>query len=573
MSQSKLDQLMQKNLERATDFVNHVFQLTCGHAAETEQQKAQDYFKTWLAKTDRLDATRFLSEVCLRQNVHMIMGHHLTRRFPERFFQSSTQIQYLTALNSSSNSLFMTAEIHPRQLDDYQKSPSFDEFNAINTMIIQLLQKQPMNTFLKIMKANRTNSRLIEYYIYQEVVNTMIFDRLTPHAMMMIGSTCLTLKELCQNIDRQDERQEALVATLVTQMKFKTDQERLQVMILEQHDTGRRLSQLYEQTQSWALKKSPNYILGMYDVIMSTFQLFYTLGVMNRLGVTHYDLHPNNIFYQSGNYNETKSSPTIDGNLYIVDETQAFVIHPLSMRIHLFDWDLAYSHQAWSSICRDFPELKHQSDLDYNPTLNICQIHNINHDIYKCLYSLYPSIQSIPILYQWFKEALGGDPTLSHHNKNTNGYSRFLHLQHLWQSDQLVGEQYFALNNWCYLDENDEPVDQRLTYNLPDPLESCKKLAHLMSDPQQWSRLNQELREHIGLNESPPILSGPIMKSVVWPGDDSNTSREPKHQWPDPQSSWWHSHVFATKANLIPAFQMQCKSFSSSGESRFLSQW
>jgi len=151
------------------------------------------------------------------------------------------------------------------------------------------------------------------------------------------------------------------------------------------------------------------------ELISILWQVLYTLAVMDKLELTHYDLHLGNIFL------EDVSQATDKTMIYFVTPTTYVVLKCRKYFCKLFDWDFAYA----SSIAT--PEEKKARSAWPCNSYGICNVHQSEHDVYS-LFSLLikhqnTSLQTVidPTIIEFIKSMFGN---LSSHNLNENLLSR-----------------------------------------------------------------------------------------------------------------------------------------------------
>jgi len=176
---AEIKQLQQQSVLQAEQFVANAMILSC-----QPDNKTQEFFQNLMKGSGRLDAPHMLSHFYYRHQIHTIIGHHLMKEFPTRFLWLSQNFQLINHDDSKCIVFRTNIKVPPQTVDILKKSPTYREDHA---PWISYLNQPGLNVFVKITVAEYDTTDKREYYIYRGAVNSMIFQRLTPHVLMMIA--------------------------------------------------------------------------------------------------------------------------------------------------------------------------------------------------------------------------------------------------------------------------------------------------------------------------------------------------------------------------------------------------
>lgn len=242
-----------------------------------------------------------------------------------------------------------------------------DEHDGSNTLILSQLidikksKKEAFPIAIKIFREvdlAKDNSNLVEVEIYENFIRKILKDKMSPNFIAPVGhvvckTTILELLKLMKSDQEKYRLAEGLQIMIGTDLlKFDdveykvlqnliqlTNQNNLHFMIMEAPLNSKKYHDF--------LISKPN----ESDIIVTVFQILYSLEVLNRLGIRHNDLHFKNIFL------ETRSSKKyydyqVAGKHYYI---------PIKYIVKIFDWDRATSPKhgikntlLQSHLCSDY---------------------------------------------------------------------------------------------------------------------------------------------------------------------------------------------------------------------------
>lgn len=236
-----------------------------------------------------------------------------------------------------SNNILQAIEVVKQKLQKYKKK--FLQTKSLKEKIIKReeelkflifskdLEKDAKQAdFVKEFILSKTNNLLVYYAlkyeknVYEFITTHIIIPKISPNFIPLIASASCSLKNIFKTIpfSQNDKRLENMeyMSNLFPTMNLE--------FILTGTDVNK--DSLRSLHHSMIYFNNPEHFMPVF------FQIIYSLAVMDHFGITHNDLHPNNIFLQK------LQNPIILS--FNVDE------HILQIQtkyiIKFFDWDKAY---------------------------------------------------------------------------------------------------------------------------------------------------------------------------------------------------------------------------------------
>jgi len=228
--------------------------------------------------------------------------------------------QYLENINvlenkgSSSDSIIMFGDIMLNPIESFKKTP-----------VTLKIVFDPKNSF--------NNSLKVEQQIYTNVIDNMINNSHTPHLVKWLGfvKTCDT-NDIMKLLSETERKKFKIARDKIKKDVYNLDN--MSMIILEKSN-GITLHRFLKQYKTLGIDDEI-----LFDII---FQLLYTLRCFEKLGLTHNDLHFDNIFIEKLGYPEER--------IYYISDSKWVKINA-EYDIKLYDFDRASIYHP--SVDRNF---------------------------------------------------------------------------------------------------------------------------------------------------------------------------------------------------------------------------
>lgn len=320
------------------------------------------------------------NETIVRNKYYQFMMNLIfTHPFPlVKFFSSLDRVRFLVK-DSMSDSVCMTGHIKP--------TPGMPK---------------GLNVFVKMTKRYDASNKFkeIEPRIYRDAVNKLIYNRLSPHVMMYLGSV---------NVFNWEN---ALKKTHQFQIGWDVQQKMLQTFgPFEKGKSGGGDLLVTECGNGISLKDFMatvgNSQENQEEFVKIMFQVLYTLHVMDQEKLTHYDLHLGNIFLE-------KIDPAAPPQtfVYFIGRDSYVTLTLGKYFVRLFDWDMAYKPRVATSS-----EEKSRRGWPCK-NYGMCNVHKSEYDTHKFLILAHRYKQSLSPTITTFIEHQYGNELDQDMNKN-----------------------------------------------------------------------------------------------------------------------------------------------------------
>lgn len=281
------------------------------------------------------------SSAFFRLQLFRVLLDHYQGKMTYKLFTALHNIRVHPS-NSSGDLLCLFATFKPLKKDIHMIQS--------NQLVKDFLQEKGYGVFLKMVKSYRLDERFrgIEPYIYRYAVNPLVLHQQTPHVILYLTHKHLKLPQTSpmytQILDsaRLYPKRWKELNHLVSVMRQEIQHE-VDLLILEASDG----ITLYHFFNTHQVNLSTTRIL-----LQIMFEIAYTLLCMDTIGLTHNDLHCNNIFLQ-------KTLPIHDSYplIYVLDETNVILLHEQHYTCRIFDWDHAYHKEAYHKFKQEHSDV------------------------------------------------------------------------------------------------------------------------------------------------------------------------------------------------------------------------
>ena len=322
---------------------------------QSSLQKISNLLDTWSDKIKmhknetlvRLDYYKFLIECVFSE-----------RQSLETFF-SYIHNGHIFAHTTSSDSVCFTAVIQSDVNNDVDRPKRYMYF-----------LKNGVKVFVKLTRSYDSAHKFkeIEPRIYKQIINNIVNHQLSPHVMLFMAHEHIkNWKTFVHSVlDKTNDVKFRLELFKSIATQFKVNQRKTRPggeMLITECGEGISLSTFMKSYSS--SKQS--------ELVSILFQLLYTLLVLDKIKLTHYDLHFGNIFLEEVEDSVDKTF------VYFISLDTYVVLTVGKYFVKLFDWDFAYNKQL----------ITHAESKSRNvwpcDSFGKCNTHSSTYDVHQIL--------------------------------------------------------------------------------------------------------------------------------------------------------------------------------------------
>lgn len=317
-------------------------------------------------------------------------------------FFNCLQSPIILPIDSASRSLCFTGFI--RLPENIHIS---DETELIKKFTIQYMKKPGIKVFVKMTTDYDSTKKFkeVEPIIYEKVIHKIITDRASPHFMLFLGYVkvndwiqFLNNSIVNSNVEPIDSNNTITNNTNTSNKRFLYQKEQIQQSFLERFDIeedNKPVGGSFLITECGYGISLSSYLTSVFKSTSESdrrtlynimFQVLYTLSVMSRYKLTHYDLHLGNIYLED--LSKYTSHPEF--YVYFINETEyvVLVLNKYLAKVFDFDWSFHPDH-----LTEPQKESRHKYPCQL---FGVCNEHNIYFDVFKICSQLYTYRKYLP---------------------------------------------------------------------------------------------------------------------------------------------------------------------------------
>jgi hypothetical protein len=283
-------------------------------------------------------------------------------------------------------------------------------------MICTFQPEQPrLDVFLKVVPkyALEDKFREVEPAMYKKYINSLLTEHLTPHVLQMWDHFEVDDVTRLFGVRRQHDSILTAMPRPLRASLSRGYRDNLQDIMTERKASATSLAADivflecgHGETLYTVIKRK---MLSESELWCILFQVYYTLWVLDEKGITHYDLHLDNVFCEAVGDDPVTYVYLLSDHEYVVCTSERWMPK-------VFDWDFAYGPGVYNEEQVESRGEDSWACSEYG----ICYGHNPKADIFRLLMSLYSSPNVPNSIKQFILSQLG-----TKHGNDLNGNMRY----------------------------------------------------------------------------------------------------------------------------------------------------